>query len=179
MPVSKRRKPKSAVKRRPMDPMRMRAACLLPLENNTTIADAHDYCLDGWVAYDAMTKNPQEKDFITLLQICNEVVCLWNMGFAPKNVDPDEIIQAQEGLLKTLERSRRLGSWALDGTVLQAIRGVIYAWENQYRVAPIKAIKAVKIALKEMEKENPDHKTEKIYKIQKKMVRTRKGVMLI
>ena len=36
-----------------------------------------------------------------------------------------------------------------------------------------------KMALKDMEKENPDHKTEKIYKIQKKMVRTREGVRLI
>lgn len=158
---------------------RMRATCLLPLENNSTIADAHETCLDGWMAYHAMTTEPQEKDFITLLQICNEVVCLWNMGYAPKNVDPEEIAEAQNGLLRTLERSRRLGSWALDGTVLKAIRGTIYAWESQYKVAPIKAIKAVRIALKDMERDNPDHKTEKIYRVQKQMVKTRTGIKLI
>lgn len=179
MPVSKRRKPRPQAKRRPMDPMRMRATCLLPLENNSVIEDAHGYCIEGWIAYNNMTRAPTEKDYLKLLQICNEVICLWHMGYIPSGVAEHEVSQAQEGLLKTLERSRRLGSWALDGTVLQAIRGVIYAWESQYKVAPIKAIKAVKIALKEMEKENPDHKTEKIYKIQKKMVRTREGVRLI
>lgn len=167
------------LKRKPMSYDRMRAACLLPLQNNATIDDAQEYCLDGWTAYYNMTQEPQEKDFITLLQICNEVVCLWNMGYIPRNVAPEEIAEAQNGLLKTLERSRRLGSWALDGTVLDKIRGTIYAWQSQYSIAPIKAIKAVRIALKDMEKENPDHSTEKIYRIQKQMVRTKNGIKLI
>lgn len=166
------------LKRRPMSYQRMRKSCLLPLENNTTIADAHEYCIDGWVAYNNMTQNPSEKDYVTLLQICNECILLWHMGYVPTGVEEHEVAEAQDGLLKTLHRNRKIGSWALDGTVLSQIRGVIYAWEQQYKKAPIKALKAVKLMLKEMEAENPDKSTEKIYKIQKKMVKTREGVRL-
>ena len=176
MPVSKRRKPKSAAKRRPMDRMLMRAACLLPLQNNAVMEGSRQYCLDGWVAYVNMQRQPAEKDFITLLQVCNEVVCLLNMGYGTPT---DDVTQAQEGLLRILERSRKTGSFAMDAEVMKYIPGVLMTWEDQYKTAPIKAIKAVRIALKDMEKENPDHKTEKIYKIQKKMVRTREGVRLI
>lgn len=178
MPVSKRRKPKSKVKRRQMSFREMAIRSTFALDNLAPIENAREYCLDAWVAYVNMQKTPNEKDFITLLQIFNETVCLLNMGYGEPT---EEVTKAQDGFMRILERSRRIGSYALDADVMQYIPAVLMLWEDQYTIAPVKAIKAARIMLADMEHSTPDGeiRINEIHKVHKAMVKTKKGLTLV
>lgn len=148
------------------------------LENLAPIEDSRSYCLDAWVSYVNMQKTPNKDDFVILLQVCNEVVCLLNMGYGTPT---DDVTKAQDGLMRILERSRRNGSYALDAEVMKYIPSVLMTWEDQYKVAPVKAIKAARIMLEDMEHNTPsgEVRINDIQKVHKSMVKTKQGLKLI
>ena len=148
MPASKTRKNRKKYVPKSIDRSGLGAIFLAkPLKK------ADDYCLDeGWIAYNNFLKNPNENDFIRMLQIVNEVVVLLNMGYG---FNDQAVAKAQEGLLRVLERHDRTGSWAMDGELTLDLRRVLVIWNEQYKTCKVGTLQKVRKILNDWEKETP------------------------
>ncbi len=163
MAVSKKRKGAKKYQPKRIDTTGLRAITnQKPFDKKNT----EDYCMDfGWISLTKMMQEPNDRDFIRMLQITNEVVFLLNIGIGENDPAVDRTL---DGVQKVINRHKATGSWVLDGIQIQDLRRVLAIWEEQCKQCPSGLLTKTRNVLDVWEKSkgkaNPQKKTAKIVK---------------